>query len=36
LGLAVAHQIVTDHAGRLMVESEPGNGASSHVVLPRP
>lgn len=36
LGLAVAHQIVTDHAGRLLVESEPGNGASFHVVLPRP
>jgi PAS domain S-box-containing protein len=33
LGLAVAHQIVTDHRGRLLVESEPGNGASFHVVL---
>lgn len=34
LGLAVAHQIVTDHGGRMLVESEPGHGACFHVVLP--
>jgi PAS domain S-box-containing protein len=35
LGLAVAHQIVTDHGGQLLVESRHGEGTRFYVVLPR-
>ena len=35
LGLAVAHGIVSDHAGRIEVESLPGAGATFTVYLPR-
>lgn len=35
LGLAVAHQVVTRHAGSIFVESEVGAGTTFHVFLPR-
>ncbi len=35
LGLAVAHNVVTNHGGRIEVESAPGKGATFRVVLPR-
>jgi PAS domain S-box-containing protein len=35
LGLAVAHQIVIDHGGHLLAQSDYGAGACFHVVLPR-
>jgi PAS domain S-box-containing protein len=34
LGLALAHQVVTRHGGKISVESEPGEGTTFHVVLP--
>lgn len=34
LGLSVSYQIVKDHGGEIIVESEPGKGASFTVVLP--
>jgi len=35
LGLAVVHGIVTNHRGRLELDSRPGEGATFRVVLPR-
>jgi len=35
LGLAVAHQIVTDQGGHLFVESAPGSGTTFHLFLRR-
>lgn len=35
LGLAVAHQIMTQHGGHIFVESEPGRGSTFHLFLPR-
>jgi two-component system, OmpR family, phosphate regulon sensor histidine kinase PhoR len=35
LGLAIVKHIVNRHRGRLVIESEPGQGASFRVVLPR-
>jgi signal transduction histidine kinase len=35
LGLAIVHRIVTDHGGRIDVESAPGRTIFS-IVLPRP
>ncbi len=34
LGLAICHRIVEAHDGLIWVESEPGKGASFHVLLP--
>jgi signal transduction histidine kinase len=34
LGLAVSHRIVTDHGGRILVESEVGRGSNLRVILP--
>ncbi len=34
LGLSVSHGIVTEHEGRLRVESEPGDGTRFHLDLP--
>src|SRR5207237_1744588 len=34
IGLASVHQIVTQHGGRVSVESEEGKGSSFTVVLP--
>jgi two-component system, cell cycle sensor histidine kinase and response regulator CckA len=35
LGLAVAHQILTQHGGYIFVESEPGRGSTFHLLLPK-
>ena len=35
LGLSVAHNIVTNHGGRIELVSEPGQGATFTVYLPR-
>ncbi|RMF79176.1 MAG: HAMP domain-containing protein [Nitrospirae bacterium] len=35
LGLAIAQQVVTDHGGRIEVESAPGAGTVVAIVLPR-
>lgn len=35
LGLSVSYQIVQDHGGEILVESEPGKGATFVVVLPK-
>ena len=34
LGLAVAQQIVTDHCGQIVVDSEAGAGTTFYVALP--
>ena len=34
LGLSICHRIITDHGGRIYVESEPGKGATFIVELP--
>ena len=34
LGLAIVQSVVTDHFGKVWVESEPGRGATFHVELP--
>jgi signal transduction histidine kinase/CheY-like chemotaxis protein len=35
LGLAVAHQVMTQHGGYIFVESEAGRGSTFHLFLPR-
>jgi two-component system, cell cycle sensor histidine kinase and response regulator CckA len=35
LGLAVAHQVLTQHGGHLFVESEPGRGTTFHLFIPQ-
>jgi len=35
LGLAVAHQVITQHAGHIFVESEAGRGSTFHLFLPK-
>jgi two-component system, cell cycle sensor histidine kinase and response regulator CckA len=35
LGLAVAHQVVTQHGGYIFVESEPGAGTTFHLFFPK-
>ena len=34
LGLSITHTIVEEHGGRIVVESEPGRGATFHLYLP--
>jgi len=35
LGLAVAHQVVTQHGGHIFVESKAGKGSTFHLFLPK-
>jgi two-component system cell cycle sensor histidine kinase/response regulator CckA len=35
LGLAVAHQVMTQHEGYIFVTSEPGRGSAFHLFLPK-
>jgi two-component system cell cycle sensor histidine kinase/response regulator CckA len=35
LGLAVAHQVITQHGGYIFVDSEPDHGSNFHLFLPR-
>jgi signal transduction histidine kinase len=34
LGLSISHTIVSDHGGRIDIDSAPGNGCSVRVTLP--
>lgn len=34
MGLAIAHEIIQRHGGRLWAESEPGSGSAFHIELP--
>jgi len=34
LGLAVVHQIISEHGGKVVVESEPGLGSTFYIALP--
>jgi signal transduction histidine kinase len=34
LGLAIVQSVVTDHGGKISVESEPGRGTTFHIELP--
>jgi signal transduction histidine kinase len=34
LGLSISHSIVSDHGGRIELESSPGQGARFRVILP--
>jgi PAS domain S-box-containing protein len=36
LGLSISHGIITDHGGRIEVESTPGAGSTFRIVLPLP
>ncbi|MBW1856606.1 MAG: hypothetical protein JRJ00_18490, partial [Deltaproteobacteria bacterium] len=34
LGLAITHKVITEHGGRIDVESHEGNGSRFRIVLP--
>jgi signal transduction histidine kinase len=34
LGLAIVQSVITDHAGKIWVDSDPGRGATFHIELP--